>query len=389
MNPIRKALSLGKWAYLDRLGWHTDRKLLLFESDDWGSIRTPSQAALDSLTACGDSAADNAFIRRDGLERREDLERLIDVLDRFRDQNGRPPCFTANFAVANPDFDRIRPAEGIYEYEPFFRTYERCYGTGRAAMELLRQAERAGLIKPQLHTREHMNVARWMRRLGENVPDAVLAFQHRMIDVGASYTSAQRYGYMDALNADTDAELLALEENLTDAARIFRQAFGCSSKTFVASCFIWHPRTERILAQLGVRSIQTGFCQLTCSGEGTTRIRKRPHYTGQRSPSGLVYMVRTCEYEPAYGRSIDRSVEMCLSQIERAFAARKPAIVDTHRFNYIGLLDPEGAEQRREGLRVLLARLLELHPDVEFVSAEELSDLLCEGTGEETGLSQK
>lgn len=377
MTLIHKALSLGKWAYLNHLGWHTSRKLVLFESDDWGSIRTPSRAVLNHLTACGDSAARNAFIAHDSLERKEDLERLFSALDRFRDKNGAPPCMTANFAVANPDFERIKPNEGIYHYEPFYQTYERLYGADNGILELLRQAEAAGLCKPQLHAREHLNVARWMRSLRSGETDTMLAFQNCMIDVGASYTPRQRYGYMDALNTDNPAELSDLKEILTDAARIFEEAFGYRSKTFVASCFVWRPEIEPVLTRLGIEAIQTDFYQLICYGKGTTGLQKRPHYTGQRSRSGLIYMVRTCEYEPAYGRSIEQSVDRCLDQIGNAFSAGKPAIVDTHRFNYIGTLDPQGAAQRLMGLHELLAKLLKLYPDAEFISADKLSDLMA------------
>ncbi len=375
MNIIRRSLSTAKRLYLNTPGFHTERKLVLFESDDWGSIRMPSREVFDALNQA--HPITDGFLRNDALERREDLEALFSLLGSFTDCKGRHPCITANFAMANPDFDRIDPAQGVYHHERFTDTYARLYGPENGLLQLILQGEQAHIFKPQLHAREHLNITRWMRDLKAGKPDACTAFAHRTLDVQASLTKASRFGYMDALNYDSRRELPLLSAVLAEAAALFEETFGYRSKTFVASCFIWSGEIEKLLHREGVRLLQTAPLQNVCPGKGTSPLLKKPHYTGQRNLRGQVYSVRNCEYEPVYDHDIPRRVERCLADIDKAFAGRKPAIVDTHRVNYIGSIHPDNARLGREGLHLLLTQLLQRHPDVEFLSTDELCDMMA------------
>ncbi|MEL7222438.1 MAG: hypothetical protein AAGJ93_14040, partial [Bacteroidota bacterium] len=57
-------------------GWRTKRKILVIESDDWGSIRIPSRDAYDQMVAAGVPMYENAFTSNDCLEDDTDLEYL-------------------------------------------------------------------------------------------------------------------------------------------------------------------------------------------------------------------------------------------------------------------------------------------------------------------------
>ena len=70
---------LGKW-YVNWRGWHTDRKLLIIESDDWGTIRMPSRAAYDALAKQNPLVEQDAFARLDTLASATDLSRLFEYL---------------------------------------------------------------------------------------------------------------------------------------------------------------------------------------------------------------------------------------------------------------------------------------------------------------------
>ena len=136
--------------YVNFRGFHTDRKLVVIESDDWGSIRMPSSVVYRYLQQIGDAPEKDAFLRNDSLEGPEDLEMLYEVLYAIRDSHGAHPIITANFAMANPDFDHIDYTTGLYAYEPFFCTYDRYYGSSRA-LTLVRQGYDQKLMLPQLH----------------------------------------------------------------------------------------------------------------------------------------------------------------------------------------------------------------------------------------------
>ena len=59
-----------KETYIKMRGFHTKRKLVVFESDDWGSIRMPSKFVLENLKALGDAPEQDPFLRNDSLEAR-------------------------------------------------------------------------------------------------------------------------------------------------------------------------------------------------------------------------------------------------------------------------------------------------------------------------------
>ncbi|HEX8041746.1 MAG TPA: hypothetical protein VF490_21510, partial [Chryseosolibacter sp.] len=123
------------WDAKERLlnlpGWHTHRKLIVIESDDWGSVRMPSGDVFDELNSHGidlTSGDSLRYNRYDTLASKDDYEALFAVLRKHRDRRGNPAVFTALSLVANADFDRIR-SNGFtsYCYEPVTRTFELYY----------------------------------------------------------------------------------------------------------------------------------------------------------------------------------------------------------------------------------------------------------------------
>jgi hypothetical protein len=69
-------------------------------------------------------------------------------------------------------------------------------------------------------------------------------------------------------------------------------------------------------------------------------------------------------------------VNDCLKEIEIAFRWRKPAIISSHRVNYIGFLDPQNREKGLEQLEKLLEKMLRRWPEIEFMTSVELGDLI-------------
>ena len=56
-------------------GWCTNRKIVVIESDDWGSIRMPSEFAYSNLLNKGiDVDKSYLYDTLDSLEKKEDLE---------------------------------------------------------------------------------------------------------------------------------------------------------------------------------------------------------------------------------------------------------------------------------------------------------------------------
>ena len=361
--------------YISKRGFHTDRKLVVFESDDWGSIRMPSKSVFEKLRAFGDSPEKDGYLSNDCLESEDDLKSLFDVLGTVSDSKGNNPIFTLNFATANPSFDKIDYENGIYEYEPFYETYDSYYGKN-SILELIKEGYAKKLILPQLHCREHLNVGRWMRDLKAKKPDAILAFEHKTMGVGASFHALNQYGYMDAFNTDcsTNEELDAI---LKDANKIFVDTFGFQSSTFVASCFVWNDKLEESLKDIGINHIQCAPWQNKAVGTSDTyKLKRIIRYTGQRNRKNQMYSVRNCSYEPAYRQNPEECVKSCIEEISASFKSKKPAIISSHRFNYIGSINPKNRENNLSGLKELLKLIVERYPDVEFISSVELFSIM-------------
>ena len=104
---MRKQLKRIKKNLINVPGWVTSKKIVVIESDDWGSVSMPSLEAYNRLLAAGVPVDKSSFTQFDSLESEEDLNELFNVLTKYRDFKGNHPCITACAVVANPDFDKI------------------------------------------------------------------------------------------------------------------------------------------------------------------------------------------------------------------------------------------------------------------------------------------
>ena len=146
-------------------GWRTNRKIVVIESDDWGSIRMSSLEAFKKLLKAGMREDRNHYNLYDSLESNRDLECLFETLSNFKDKNGKAPVMTGVNVVANPVFERIKETGYTeYFYEPYTETLKR-YPAHDRVYELWKEGIEKRLFVPIFHGREHLNVQRWLRAL--------------------------------------------------------------------------------------------------------------------------------------------------------------------------------------------------------------------------------
>ena len=361
---------------LNKKGWKTDRHLIVIESDDWGSIRMPSREVYESLIAGGDTADKDAFLKNDSLESEKDLSNLYHTFEKINEKYCKLPVITANFAMANPDFEQIDLNNPVYRYEPFYKTYDNNNNSDNTVGTLIYGIEK-GYIFPQLHCREHLNVTRWIRDINNHKADTICAFDNHMIGIGASFTAENKFGYMDSFNYNDDSELYFLKNSIRDAVEMFKRFFSYDSKSFVASCFVWDEEIERELSENGIRFIQTSFTQnVPTEKEGTLEFKYKKHYMGEKNALGQIYTVRNCSYEPAYRNNPEQAANNCFLQIKNAFRNKKPAIINSHRFNYISRINKLNAKANLDGLYNLLSRCIDCYNDVEFITTVDLGEMI-------------
>lgn len=356
------------------LGRRTNHKIIVIESDDWGTIRMSSRSAFKDLLHKGYPVDQCPYNSNDSLECNEDLELLFEVLGNVKGNDGKPAIITANNIVANPDFKKIKDSEfQEYHYEVFTETLKR-YPEHNKVMDLYRQGISSGVVMPQFHGREHLNVARWIDALKHNSKAEKEAFNWNVFSPKLAQSKGYSNEYMDALDFNAKSELSFQEQSLQEGLDLFEKIWGFRSKSFIAPCYIWHSDLEKTLATHGVTYIQGLVNQLQpIEGDGF-KYKKIYHYQGQKNKHGQRYFMRNAFFEPAVKPDFDWESD-CLSRIKIAFSLKKPAIISSHRLNYMGFLNSSNREANLKRLQTLLFKIKKTWPEVQFMSTDQLGPL--------------
>ena len=356
-------------------GPKTKRRILVIESDDWGTIRTASKHSIWRLEKKGYKLSECPYNSFDRIESNSDLERLFELCNSFEDVNGNVLKITANTIVTNPDFEKIKESKfKDYHFEYFVETLKR-YPDADRVFELYKQGIGHNFFVPQFHGREHVNISRWLSLLQLNRKDCIDAFEERMFSIHSKEFRDYKMELMDALDCDSDQDLEKAKIRTSEGLEIFRQIFGYSSSTFIAPCFIWHSDLLKVLSENGVSSIQGMYYQLEPLLKEGLVYKKRTHHFGQKTKFGQNYLVRNVFFEPSITQNID-NVDHCLKQIQNAFFWNKPAVISSHRLNYISSIDSENGTKGLRALAELIRKVQKKWNNVEFMSSNELGDLI-------------
>ncbi len=359
-------------------GWRTDRKLVVIESDDWGSVRMSSTEAFEKLKLQGVDESNNHYNRFDSIESNEDLKQLFDVLKLHKDKNGNHPVITCVGIVANPDFEQIR-CNGFssYVYEPFTETLKR-YPAHDEVYDLYKKGIQEHLFVPIFHGREHLNVSRWMNALQIGHKTTHAAFEQGVTGVYCGINGEKVPNYQAAFDVDESGDILPLKEVLSTGLDLFENLFGYTAEYFVPTNGPFNNELETILYEKGVRFINSAKIQREPLGNG--KYKRNFRFLGKKNQFGQLYITRNCFFEPS---SMEHKADTdwisnCLSEIESAFRWRKPAVISSHRVNYMGFLHPENRQRGLSQMNMLLSEMLKRWPDIEFVTSVELGNIIFE-----------
>lgn len=356
-------------------GWKTSRKLLIFESDDWGAMRMPSREVWRRLRNAGINVDNSNYDRLDCLESRDDFQALMNVIDTHRDAKDRPPIFTMNTVMGNPDFEAIeRDKYQRFHHQHFFHSYMAQHGEDLRSVWF--EARRHGLIQPQFHAREHLNVPLWMRDLKSGHVQTRVAFAERFYGLTTRTSSERQKNYLASFWAESPTDLESISYRLREGLGMFRQTFGFRSTTFIPCNYIFPTQAEPVLKELGVGLLQGQRGQFLPSAQGSSGQIIRT-FTGQATHSGLLRSVRNVMFEP-FETSMNDPVSLALRQISQSFRLGKPAIVSTHRVNFSGGINVRHRDRSLRLLHSLISEVRRRWPQVEFMSSDELLEVMLE-----------
>ena len=354
-------------------GWRTKRKIVVISVDDYGNVRLASNKARENMNKAG-LKVNTRFDALDTLETREDLEALYEVLSSVKDKNGSPAIFTPFALPCNINFEAIAE-NGFqdYAYELLPETYKKLTEIDSNSYEgtwkLWNEGIEKGLMKPQFHGREHLNLKVFNEKLKQRDYELITALKNR------SYTSISNTGYPTikytaAFEFDKFTENNDFESIIKDGLKRFEEVYGYKSLHFNPPGGREHPLIHKFLKDNGVKYLDTQFIKHEHQGDG--KWKKILNHTGKKNHLGMTFQVRNIVFEPTNKQNYD-PVSYALKQVETAFFWQKPAIISSHRVNFCGHIDENNRSEGLGALKELLKRIIEKWPEVEFMSSVDLA----------------
>ena len=375
-SRLKKNLSLN---VKNLIGWRTERKIIVFSVDDYGNVRLNSKQARDTLDANGIKVNTpfSGFDLYDTLETKEDLELLFKVLSSVQDVNGRNAVFTAFAVPCNPNFEKMKQSGyREYSYELLPETFNKLADSQPKAYKgtwsLWKEGIDQKLLIPQFHGREHYNLNVFEKRLSERETDLITMLNTRSVARMSSDTYATRpmsaaFGFWNFEENDR------FEQIIKDGLNAFENVFGYRASHFMAPGRSEHSVLHKTLKENGIRYIDTPIIKREHQGNG--KYKWGFNYTGKQNDLGQTFIVRNVVFEPNHDNGMEW-VEYAMKQIEAAFRWKRPAIISSHRVNFCGHIDPKNREKGLVALQELLKQITLRWPEVEFMAANELGQLV-------------
>ena len=356
-------------------GKKTRRKIVCIYVDDYGSIRVKDKKAYETLKAAGIPMDATRYAKFDTLASTEDLQMLFDVLTSVKDQHGNYACFTPFANIANPDFDKIRES-GFTQYfrEPFTETLKRYGASHEKSYELWKQGIAEHLFHPEYHGTEHINVLRFMRALQSGHKTTRLAFDNESVALPIIPGDEPLRHETTVFFIEKAEENEALKEDIRVGMRMFEDLLGYRPKQFTPGAGVYSPALHGVMKEEGFNYINVGRYTAYPLGDG--RFIKKFLSNGKKNEAGQKYVVRNCVFEPYWDncKRNDNAVAGCIENVAAAFRMHAPAIISTHRVNFVGSLESIHRDDSLQQLKTLLQEITKRWPDVEFMDGTQMCD---------------
>lgn len=369
LKHIKKTILLYQRQFFD-VG---NKKVILFISDDWGGVRLDPRMGNNPLKGLL-NFNQNRFDNFDTLESNKDIEGLFEVLLKHKNAQKINPIITAVTNVANPDFVAMRGDRFTqYIFESFCKTLEN-YPKHNQVYKYFLEGIQNKIFIPESHGREHVHIGWWMENLKHPGSFAEKAFPFNYFFLPQDKLIYPKGRNIDAAFDIWDpSEIKMHKETAISGLKLFKNIFGYDASYFTPPSLKYNSELEPTLFSLGIKWIDVPVLQKMPIGFG--KYKPKFHYLGQKSSSGLRYLVRNAVFEPNMHPDSD-GVDSCLAQIATAFKYKVPAIISNHRAAFVGGIDPANRDKGLKALDTLLKKILQTWPDVEFITVRDLDNLL-------------
>lgn len=351
-------------------GWRSRRKLIVFESDDWGTNRISNPEVGKELKAKGVKLKTTASWC-DTLVSLDDLRELHNVLNEFVDSQSNSACITMFVNPANPDFNRIKAAD-YKEYFPVSldNLLSRIY-PNEDVLGFWKGMLNKGTASIEYHGREHVNVPFWLQYLNSEDSLAKECFELSFCALPALDRHHILAGLRAAYYFDNESQKQYLNSAVTDGLKLLRKIFDSQVSIWCPPNNINHPDFNKILSELGISGVVSKRVNLYPNGNGG--FTKERLVTGEKNAEGQVHYYRNCSFEPI---QTSYRLKNTLGQINASFNWGKPAIITTHAVNFAGGIDKEMRNNSLAELKKLLFEIRTRWPEALFISSSEMVGIM-------------
>ncbi len=358
MSLKQDIISIGK----NVLTSSVKRRILVIESDDWGSIRTRDRDSYELLVKRS-IIKENLLDKTDSIVTAHDLAVLIDELNSIETKNGQKPVLTCFFNTGNPDFKKIQNS-GFETYSNLsYFDHLKSIGEFDKIMSIWKKVLDDESLSLAYHAREHLCVPLWMELLNNKDETASFAFEHEYYSFPLRSAEYPLKSLRPSLYYRTEYELHYLLKSLDEGLKELSEGFNKDIFIFCPPNGLSSDVIDSHLSNLSIKGIATKIIR-TESKDGN--LKKRYKGFGKRKQKYRSYF-RNCGFEPLLGRGIEK----CLRDISYAFQFNNAAIISTHRVNYSSRINKNNSGFGAQKLAKLLQRVVNLWPDTVFMSSEE------------------
>jgi hypothetical protein len=274
---------------------------------------------------------------------------------------------------SNPDFKKIKTSNFKQFYqESFLQTLEK-RNDGQQILDLYKEGLGKDLIEVAFHGREHLNVNLWMKDLQKGDKIAHIGFENKTWGFSKSYMPTYKKSYRSTFEIKSNNELDGLKVNINEGVTILNKTFNQQTSYFLPPNGPYHLSLNQTLVDNGIKYI--GLAKLHSNPLESKWYQKKLFWLGKKTKEGLTVITRNVMFEPSSPK-YQSWVEPALNQIEEAFKNNKPAVISTHRANYVSTLNPKNSHNGLHQLKTLLHQIKSKWPEVEFITSSELGNLM-------------
>ena len=343
-------------------------KTVFIQSDDWGSIRVPSNAILKKLSMTSKFDCNDPYAVYDTLADSEDLECLLNVLSKVKNDHGKNPVFEPNFIVSNPDFNLIRKGNFKRYYQESLRDTFARYSNLKA-MNLWHEGIRDGIFIPQFHGREHVNISFWLEMLQKNAPGVRSAFDSQVFGLNFYRLPKNQKNFQRAWDVSLCEHTNEINDAIIEGIKIFQSLFGYAPVSMIAPNYTWNKEQEDLAFKHGIKIVQ-GILRQRVPNTNVGDYAYKYRFTSSGKHNQAIYLRRNVFFEPTLNRGkFDQ--KSALRKIEASFLARKPAVISTHRLNFIGSRSLNNRANNIILFESFLNAIVKKWPDVSFMSSKD------------------